>query len=184
MASARNIDRPIDQPSNQLHQSADFHAVIRQATADDLPSILELIHLKAAFDGCPDSVTATAERLQADLFGATASERILLVEVQGVIAGFASYYSTYSTFLAKPGLWLDDLYLKPEFRGQGLGQALMRALCQIAQQAGCERIDWTVATDNDRGIQFYEKIGATVTSSLRLCRLDRLAIAQHSKSAQ
>lgn len=145
--------------------------VIRPAIPEDVATILNLIYQKAAFDGCPDAVTATVERLNRDLFGEAALASVLLVEAESKIAGFATYHRIYSTFLAKPGIWLDDLYLKPEFRGQGMGRALMQHLCQIAQAAGCGRVDWTVAVNNASGIQFYRTIGATVNETLWLCRL-------------
>ncbi|NJN85251.1 MAG: GNAT family N-acetyltransferase [Leptolyngbyaceae cyanobacterium SL_7_1] len=144
---------------------------------------MQLIHLKAAFDGCPEAVMATADRLKQDLFGEAPLSSVLLVEISGDIIGFATYHSIYSTFLAKPGLWLDDLFLKPQFRGQGIGTQLMQRLCEIAIETGCERIDWTVAVGNNLGIQFYEKIGATIQQEVRLCRLHRKAIERHTKFA-
>jgi GNAT superfamily N-acetyltransferase len=157
----------------------DSDLAIRPATENDIPAILKLIHLKAKFDGCPESVAATADRLQQDLFGESPLASVLLAEVGGAIAGFATYHRIYSTFLAKPGIWLDDLYLKPEFRRQGIGQTLMLELCKIADETGCARVDWTVAVDNPTGIQFYEKIGAKIQHRVRLCRLNQEAIAHH-----
>lgn len=154
--------------------------LIRPATPTDISTILNLIDLKAEFDGCPNSVTATQEQLHHDLFGAQILASVLLVEVGQTVAGFATYHRIYSTFLAKPGIWLDDLYLKPEFRGQGIGQALMQKLCQIACETGCERIDWTVAVNNAIGIEFYTKIGATVNETVRLCRFSKTAIEQNA----
>lgn len=161
--------------------------VIRPATPEDIATIVDLIHQKADFDGCPGAVRATAEQLNRDLFGELVLASVLLVEVKPEevkpeIVGFATYHRIYSTFLAKPGIWLDDLYLQPEFRGQGMGRALMQRLCQIAQAAGCERVDWTVAVNNAAGMQFYQKIGATVNQAVRLCRLDGRAIEQNAVS--
>lgn len=157
--------------------------VIRAAIATDLATIMQLIHLKAAFDGCPEAVMATADRLKQDLFGQAPRSSVLLVEVAEAVIGFATYHSIYSTFLAKPGLWLDDLFLKPQFRGQGIGTQLMQRLCEIAIETGCERIDWTVAVNNHLGIQFYEKIGAPIQPEVRLCRLNRQAIDRHANFA-
>lgn len=145
---------------------------IRPATIADLDTIFQLIQLKASFDGCPNSVQATASQLQHDLFGNPSLVSILVAEVHGEVIGFSSYHSIYSTFLAKPGIWLDDLYLKPAFRGQGIGRALMQHLGQIAQENGCARIDWTVAVTNVSGMKFYEAMGATISSEIRVCRLD------------
>ena len=145
---------------------------IRPATVVDLDTIFQLLQLKAEFDGCPSSVRATIAQLQQDLFGNPSLVSILLAAVDGEAIGFASYHSIYSTFLAKPGIWLDDLYLKPNFRGQGIGRALMQQLKHIAQAQGCARVDWTVAATNLNGIKFYEVMGANISADLRLCRLN------------
>lgn len=153
--------------------------VIRPAVPTDIATILDLLDLKANFDGCPGAVQATAEQLHRDLFGEPCLASVLLAEVGQDVAGFATYHRIYSTFLAKPGIWLDDLYLKPEFRGRGMGKALMQHLCQIASDTGCGRIDWTVAVDNAIGIQFYRHMGATINEAVRLCRLEDTAITQN-----
>ncbi len=146
--------------------------VIRTAQPDDITSIMELIQLKAEFDGCPESVEATPQKLATDLFGEKPLAFVLLAEVNGNPIGLATYHFIYSTFLAKPGIWLDDLYLRKPYRSQGIGQNLINRLRQIAQQNGCGRIDWTVATTNDRGIKFYEKIGAKIKHDVKVCRLE------------
>ncbi|MBD2726008.1 GNAT family N-acetyltransferase [Nostoc sp. FACHB-892] len=145
---------------------------IREANQRDIPAIMELIHLKAEFDGCPKSVQATSQKLEIDLFGEKPLAFVLLAEVDGDAIGLATYHSTYSTFLAKPGIWLDDLYIKAEHRSHRVGQALMLRLRQIGQEKGCGRIDWTVAVSNERGIKFYERIGAKIINKVKLCRLD------------
>jgi ribosomal protein S18 acetylase RimI-like enzyme len=157
---------------------------IRKAKLEDIPHILHLLSLKAEFDGCPEALTATAEQLEQDLFETAPLAAVLLAEVGREIVGFAAYYPIYSTFLARPGLWLDDLFIQSEFRGQKIGQALMARLCKIAQELGCARIDWTVATNNYLGIHFYEKIGAIVQQEVRTCRLNRAAIAQNALPLQ
>ncbi|NES05463.1 MAG: GNAT family N-acetyltransferase [Okeania sp. SIO2F4] len=146
--------------------------VIREAVPSDIKIIMELLYLKAKFDGCPESLKATTEQLNKDLFGTTPLTSILLAEVEGKTVGFASYHRIYSTFLAKPGIWLDDLYLKEEYRGQKIGKALMTRLYQIAEETGCGRIDWTVNINNSQGINFYEKMGANIIEKVRLCRLE------------
>ncbi|MDX2214481.1 MAG: GNAT family N-acetyltransferase [Oculatellaceae cyanobacterium bins.114] len=162
-----------------MNVSVSSSVVIRSATVDDVPTILKLLHLKAEFDGCPDALTATAQQLERDLFGEQVLSYVLLAEVDGSLAGFATYHRIYSTFIAKPGIWLDDLYLKPQFRGQGIGRSLLLKLCEIAQAMGCGRIDWTVAVDNDPAIAFYQKMGANLIETVRLCRLNEEAIAQN-----
>ncbi|NET43858.1 GNAT family N-acetyltransferase [Okeania sp. SIO2B3] len=146
--------------------------VIRDAVPNDIKTIMELLYLKAEFDGCPESLKATSEQLKKDLFCPIPLTYILLAEVGGNVVGFASYHRIYSTFLAKPGIWLDDLYLKEEYRGQKIGKALMTRLCQIAEETGCGRIDWTVNINNSQGINFYEKMGAKIIEKVRLCRLE------------
>ncbi|WP_094678713.1 GNAT family N-acetyltransferase [Hydrocoleum sp. CS-953] len=133
---------------------------------------MELLYLKAEFDGCPESLKATSEQLNKDLFCTNPLTSILLAEVGGQPVGFASYHRIYSTFLAKPGIWLDDLYLKEEYRGQKIGKTLITRLYQIAEKTGCGRIDWTVNINNSQGINFYEKMGANIIEKVRLCRLE------------
>lgn len=167
--------RESDRTPSSRHPTSMHPNTIRPATMADLDPIFQLLQLKAAFDGYPNSVQATPAQLRQDLFGNPSLVSVLLAEVDGQAVGFASYHSIYSTFLAKPGIWLDDLYLKPDFRGQGLGRALMQRLKQIAQAQGCARLDWTVAATNLEGIKFYEAMGADIFSDLRLCRLDLAA---------
>ncbi|MGV0102628.1 GNAT family N-acetyltransferase [Nostoc sp. DSM 114160] len=145
---------------------------IRYANKRDIPAIMELIYLKAEFDGCPESLEANPQKLEIDLFGDNPLAFVLLAEVDGYTIGLATYHFIYSTFLAKPGIWLDDLYVKAEYRSHRVGQALMLRLCQIAKEKGCGRIDWTVAVSNERGINFYERIGAKIMNKVKVCRLD------------
>ncbi len=153
---------------------------IRQAQLKDIPSIIELIHLKAEFDGCPEAVKATPQKLEEDLFGDQPLAFVLLAEINKDALGFATYHFIYSTFLAKPGIWLDDLYVKAEHRNQRVGELLMLNLCEIAQKKGCGRIDWTVATSNERGIKFYQRMGGKIVETVRLCRLESQAIAHNN----
>lgn len=155
-----------------IQKIAGKNILIRYATQEDIPTIMELIYLKAEFDGCPESVEATPQKLEVDLFGENPLAFVLLAEVEGEAIGLATYHFIYSTFLAKPGIWLDDLYVKAEHRNHKIGEALILRLRQIAQEKGCGRIDWTVALSNDRGIKFYERIGAKIRNKVRLCRLD------------
>lgn len=153
---------------------------IRDAKQSDIFTLMELIHLKAEFDGCPESVEATPKKLENTLFGKKPFAFVLLAELNGRPIGFASYHCIYSTFLAQPGIWLDDLYIKAEYRNNSVGEALIKHLCQIAQHIGGKRIDWTVAVANPRAIKFYERMGAKIKQSVRLCRLDSEAIASHT----
>ena len=104
----------------------------------------------------------SSQKLETDLFGENPLAFILLAEINGNCIGFATYHFIYSTFLAKPGIWLEDLYVKAEYRSNKVGETIMLRLCQIAQEKGSGRIDWTVAVSNERGIKFYERIGANI----------------------
>lgn len=148
----------------------------RFARVEDLATILELIHLKAAFDGFPDSVTATVEGLREGLFSGNPEAQILFAELEGKVVGMASFHSHYSTFIAKPGIWLDDLFIREEERGKGAGEALMIRLAQICLDLGGSRIEWSTAARNALGIKFYERIGSVVLQGSRLTRLSGEAL--------
>lgn len=154
---------------------------LRSASLEDLQDLLTLIRLKADFDGCSEAVTATAEKLSRTLFGSVPMGHVLLAQTQGHESpvGFASYHFTYSTFLAQPSIWLDDLFVKPEHRNQAIGADFMQQLCHIAHSHGCGRIDWTVAVNNTAGIRFYQRMGGQLQTNVHLCRLNQQAIAQH-----
>lgn len=154
---------------------------IRPANLADLSNLLTLIHHKAAFDGCPNSVTATPEKLRNTLFSAQPIAHILLVETDSSNdspVGFASYHFTYSTFLAQPNIWLDDIFVESTHRNRAIGTQLIEQLCQTAQRHGCGRIDWTVNVNNAAGIRFYQRMGARLKKEVHLCRLTSDAIDQ------
>lgn len=157
---------------------------IHPAVPADLQALLKLIHLKAEFDGCPNAVTATAEKLGNTLFTSQPMAHVLLAKTQKNAQldpqpiGFASYHFTYSTFLAQPSLWLDDLFVMSDYRNQAIGTRLIQQLCKIADHHGCGRIDWTVSINNDAGIRFYERMGGRLRTQVHLCRLNQEAIQQ------
>ncbi|MEM9092993.1 MAG: GNAT family N-acetyltransferase [Cyanobacteria bacterium P01_F01_bin.53] len=172
---------------------------IRPAVQADVPQLLNLIHLKSEFDGCPEAVKATAEKLSHTLFGPQPMAYVLLAEKQASSQasaqasargknspatsppiGFASYHFTYSTFLAQPSLWLDDLFIMQEHRNQAVGTRLIQQLCTVANQHNCGRIDWTVDVQNAAGIRFYQRIGGRLQTQVHLCRLNQAAILQHA----
>lgn len=144
---------------------------IRPATIADLDLIYQFLVQKAAFDGCSEPLPFSLNQLQQALFGDAPLAEVLLAEVDQTAVGFALFYQTYSSFLAQPTLWLDDLFIQAPLRHQGVGTALIDRLLQIAQQRGCGRIEWTVNRHNDPAIAFYQKQGATISEELRLCRL-------------
>jgi GNAT superfamily N-acetyltransferase len=150
---------------------------IRNATAADMPAIMDLLRAKAEFDGWADGFIASADDLRDAWFGQSPPKGfVLLAEIEGLVVGIAAYFETFSTFLARPGLWLDDLYVQDAYRSRGVGAALMSALARLALARGCGRIEWTVALRNDRGIAFYERQGSVVRQQTRFVRLDAAGI--------
>ncbi len=145
---------------------------IRPATPRDVTVLLELIQALAVFEHLEHQFEATPERLEAALFGERPCAEAVLVEVNGTPAGFALFFSNFSTFLARPGLHLEDLFVKPEYRGRGLGRALLRHLAQLALVRGCGRFEWTVLDWNTSAIEFYRANGAQVLSDWRICRVE------------
>ena len=146
---------------------------IRPAAPDDIPLILDFIRGLAAYEKMLDQVAATADGLRASLFPAdgVAVAHCVIGSVDGVPAGFALYFFNFSTFLGRSGLYLEDLFVKPEFRGHGLGKALLMHLARIANARGCGRLEWAVLDWNAPAIAFYESLGAKRLREWQLCRL-------------
>lgn len=134
--------------------------VIRPARIGDEPIILELIKGLAEYERLAHEVVATAEELNRTLFGKPAYAECLIGEVDGKPAGFAIFFHNYSTFLARPGIYLEDLFVLPKYRGTGLGKNLLQNLAKLAVERKCGRLDWSVLKWNEPAIKFYEKIGA------------------------
>lgn len=154
-------------------------ASIRPATPADLPLVLALIRELAAYEKLSDQVTATEAALRATLFGARpAAECVLAFAADGTPAGFAVFFPTYSTFLAQPGLWLEDLFVRPEQRGRGIGKALLLHVARLAQARGCGRMEWSVLDWNQPAIDFYENLGARRMREWQICRLTAAALAR------
>ena len=146
--------------------------MIRPAQPADLPLILSFIRDLASYEKLLHEVEATNEKLRETLFGARpAAECILAFGDDGAPAGFAIYFTNYSTFLAKPGLYLEDLFVKEEFRGKGIGKALLLHLARLANQRGCGRMEWSVLDWNQPAIDFYESLGAERKLDWTTCRL-------------
>lgn len=145
--------------------------IIRNIKESELSELLALIQAKAEFDGCPESLLATVDSLRAAMFTQPPLAHALVAQVNGHLVGMATYYAIFSSFIAKPGVWLDDLFVYEQFRGLGIGEALVKELCRIAKEGGCGRVDWLVSDFNDRGKKFYRRIGASISDSTRLVRL-------------
>lgn len=155
---------------------------IRAATPDDVPLILEFIRALADYEKLSHEVQATEQSLQATLFPATGTPvaHAALAFDGATPAGFAIFFFNYSTFLARPGLYLEDLFVKPEFRGRGFGKALLLHLAQLANARGCGRMEWTVLDWNQAAIEFYESLGARRLREWQICRLTGAALAQYA----
>ena len=158
--------------------------VIRHAVEADLSAVIALLRRKAEFDGCPDALEATPDALAEAWFANPPRAFALVADLDGQLVGLATYYPTFSTFLARPGLWLDDLFVHAEHRSCGVGLALMSRLARIAEERGCGRIEWTVALSNERGIVFYERHHASVGHGTRYVRLTREGIARLARQEE
>ena len=130
------------------------------ATERDLAVILELIVGLAEYEKRAHIVKATEEKLRESLFGSNPAAEVVLARWGEECAGFAVFFGTYSTFLAQRGIYLEDLYVKADFRGRGIGLVLMRAVARIARERGCGRMDWGVLNWNEPAIEFYRRLGA------------------------
>lgn len=146
-------------------------SVIRPATPADVPLILTLIRELAAYEKLEHEVVATEAGLADALFGARPVAEALIADVDGEPAAYALFFPNFSTFLGKPGLYLEDLYVRPAFRGRGIGRALLRHLAGIAVARGWGRMDWAVLDWNAPAIGFYERMGARILPDWRTCRL-------------
>jgi GNAT superfamily N-acetyltransferase len=155
---------------------------IRPATIVDVPIILQLIHDLATYERAPNEVTATEAQLIAVLFGEKPVAEVLLAFEDKMPIGFAVFFRNFSTWLGKPGLYLEDLFVKPEARGKGYGRALLIYLARIARDRGCGRMEWAVLDWNEPAIQFYKKIGARPLDEWQIFRLTRDGIAKLAES--
>ena len=149
---------------------------IRPATADDVPLIRALIAELAEYERMADAAVATDDGLREQLFGAQPGAEVLIGEVDGEPAGFALFFHNFSTFLGKRGLYLEDLFVRPAFRGAGLGKHLMATLARIAVQRDCGRFEWSVLDWNEPSIGFYRSIGAVGMDEWTVQRLEGEAL--------
>ena len=154
---------------------------LRPATPVDLPAIVGLIRELAEFEKLSHLVVLTPESLHPHLFGARPVAEAVVGEVGGQVVAFALFFTNFSTFLGRPGLYLEDLYVQPAHRGSGLGKALLSHLGALAVERGCGRFEWSVLDWNERAIGFYERMGATVMPDWRICRLTGEALAAFSR---
>jgi GNAT superfamily N-acetyltransferase len=155
---------------------------IRAATKADTAQILAFIRNLAEYEKLAHEVTATPEALAAMLFGPRPYAEVLLAERGQVALGFALFFHNFSTFLAKPGIYLEDLFVLPEARGQGIGKALLRHLARLACERGCGRLEWSVLDWNVDAIRFYKALGAVPMDGWTVHRLSGAALAGFAES--
>jgi len=135
-------------------------ATLRPATIDDVPLILQFIRELAEYEKLLDDVVATEDMLQEHLFGPHPMAEVLLCHEGEVPAGFALFFHNFSTFRGKPGIYLEDLFVRPEFRGKGYGKLLLKSLAKLAVERNCARLEWAVLDWNTPSINFYKSLGA------------------------
>jgi GNAT superfamily N-acetyltransferase len=144
---------------------------IRSATEADVPLILQFIRDLAIYEKLEHKVIATEETVRRTLFGNPRFAEVVFAEVDGKEVGFALFFHNYSTFLGQPGIYLEDLFVKPESRGRGIGKALLAHLAKLARERGCGRLEWAVLDWNTPSINFYKSLGAVPLSDWIVFRL-------------
>ena len=150
---------------------------IRPGTEEDVPLILSFIRELAEYERLSHEVVASEEMLRESLFGERRVAEVLLGHLDDEPAGFALFFHNFSTFLGRPGIYLEDLYVKPEFRGAGVGRALLVHLARIARERGCGRLEWSVLDWNEPAIGFYKRLGASPVSGWTVYRVTDEALA-------
>ena len=149
---------------------------IESATQHDVPLILNLVKKLAAYERLSHEVVATEDDFSKALFGTPPVAEALLAFLGNQPVGFALYFSTFSTFVGRPGIYLEDIFVEPEHRGQGIGAALLTRIAKIACDRNCGRLEWSVLTWNEPSIGFYERLGAQRMEEWRVFRLAGVAL--------
>lgn len=155
---------------------SDLAISVRRAERADVPLILQFIRGLAAYEKLSHECEATGEQLDETLFGARPAAEVVLAHVGGEPAGFALFFANYSTFLARPGIYLEDLFVDPALRGRGVGRALLAHLAAIAVERGAGRLEWSVLDWNADAIRFYERLGARAMSDWTVFRVTGSAL--------
>ena len=146
-------------------------ATLRAAEPRDVAAIVGLIRELAEFEKLLHLVQVTPQSLHPQLFGPRPAAEARVAEVDAQVVGFALFFTNFSTFLGKPGLYLEDLYVQPAYRGRGIGAALLSHLAALARQRDCGRFEWSVLDWNADAIRIYERMGATLLPEWRICRV-------------
>lgn len=151
---------------------------IRFAQPTDVFVLFDLIQALAVYEKLTHLVTGSPEALKNHLFGDRPCIEALLAECSDQVVGFALFFTNYSTFLTKPGIYLEDLFVLPTYRGQGIGKALLSRLAELALQRDCGRLEWSVLDWNEPAIGFYQRMGATLLPDWRICRVTGESMTQ------
>ncbi len=144
---------------------------IRSAIAKDVPQIFNLIQALAKYEKLSHQVIGTVEDLHEDLFGTRIYAEAIVTEIDRKMVGFALFFANYSTFLTKPGIYLEDLFVLPEYRRRGIGKAMLSSLGKLAVERDAGRLEWSVLDWNESAIAFYQSMGAKVLPDWRICRV-------------
>ena len=155
---------------------------ITPVVSHDMGGLLELIRELARFERLEHEVQATEESLHNSFFGPQPSAGAFLARCGDDLAGYAIYFFTFSSFIGRCGLWLDDVYVRPQFRGQRLGGALLRAVARVGLERNCGRFEWTALNWNEKAIEFYKRIGAQTMNEWLLLRLDAVGLQKLAKT--
>jgi GNAT superfamily N-acetyltransferase len=158
-------------PLVPLHWSIETMHSIRPATVEDIPLILDLIRELALYEREPDAVKATEADILRDGFGPSPYFHCLIVELNDEPAGFVLYFFNYSTWMGRPGIYVEDLFVRPAYRGKGLGKALLARVAAIAVEKGCGRLQWSVLDWNQPAIAFYVSLGGKFLDEWRQVRI-------------
>jgi GNAT superfamily N-acetyltransferase len=149
---------------------------ITKITPDRIPDLLKLIRELAKFERLEHEVESTVELLRNAFFGPQPAAGALLVDCDGKLAGYAIYFFTFSSFVGRPGIWLEDLYVRPKYRRRGLGRRLIEAVARIGAERNCGRFEWTALDWNHKALNFYRKLDARVMDDWVILRLDARAL--------
>jgi GNAT superfamily N-acetyltransferase len=163
------------------HQTEKAAPTLRPARPDDAEALVALIRELAEYEQLLHLVEVTPDALRAQLFGPRPAAEAVMAEVEGRAVGFALFFANFSTFLGRPGLYLEDLFVRPSWRGHGIGKALLQHLGALAVERGCGRFEWSVLDWNAPAIGFYERMGAQLLPEWRICRVSGDALTRFGR---
>ncbi|GET38712.1 GNAT family N-acetyltransferase [Microseira wollei] len=158
-------------------------ALVRPATPTEVPVLFDLIVALAEYEKLSHAVSGSPASLEEHLFGKRAYAEAILAQFDGQAVGFALFFHNYSTFLTKPGIYLEDIFVLPEYRGQGIGKALLTYVAKLAVERGCGRLEWSVLDWNSPAIAFYQRMGASILEEWRICRVSGASLTELAQKA-